>query len=76
MEDYDNENSDSEDADYNQARKGGVTQIFQIPPKVSKESTTKDEKVEIDANNSPESSFNLTEKINQMQLGDREDTIY
>ena len=27
-EDYDNENSDSEDDDYHQARKGGITQVF------------------------------------------------
>ena len=35
VEDYDNENSDSEVPDYNQARKGGITQVFQIPPKAS-----------------------------------------
>ena len=67
-EDYENENSDSEAEDYNQARKGGITQIFQNPPG----QTSKNAK----ETGSPESSMNLTMKIDQIQLGGRHDTIY
>ena len=58
IEDYDNEYSDSEAEDFNQARKGGITQVFKKPP-------TQATKVEKETN-SPDSSMNLTAKINEM----------